>query len=236
MKPISVVTLDDHHLVRAGIRSVLINAPDVEVVGEGSTGEHLELLLEQHNPDVVLLDLGMPEKAGQSTQTPGTAFRALPAISRLRERYPNTRVIIVSQQISQALVEGALERGVRGYLLKDDALSVHLAEAIRTVHLGGLYLSEGVGRQWRSTPQVSSTTPVLTQRQQEVIQAVATNPELSYAEHARHLDISEHTFTNHLRQVFERLGTNNVTAAVVKALQMGIVFFPTAELTTGSAR
>ncbi|MEW5985027.1 MAG: response regulator transcription factor [Chloroflexota bacterium] len=235
MKPISVVTLDDHHLVRVGIRSVLINAPDVEVVGEGSTGEHLELLLEQHNPDVVLLDLGMPEKTGQATQTPGAAFRALPAISRLRERYPNTRVIIVSQQISQALVEGALERGVRGYLLKDDALSVHLAEAIRTVHLGGLYLSEGVSRQWR-TPQVSPNTPVLTQRQQEVIQAVASNPEFSYAEHARRLDISEHTLTNHLRQVFERLGTNNVTAAVVKALQMGIVSFSTVEPTTGSAR
>ena len=214
---IHVISLDDHHLIREGIRSILAAAPDIVLAAEGRTGEQLELLVTEHQPDIVLLDLEMPQKAGSDTES----FQALMAVAKLRQRHPQTRIIILSQYATPALVEGAVTAEVGGYLLKDDELSLCLAEAIRTVHRGGLYLSGNVAKSLRQSSKTEGE--VLTERQQQILWAIVAEPDLSYAAHAQKLGISEHTFSNHLRQIFERLEVSNITAAIVKGIRLGIV-------------
>ncbi|MFQ5433808.1 MAG: LuxR C-terminal-related transcriptional regulator [Anaerolineae bacterium] len=224
MKLITVVTLDDHDLVRQGIRSLLADQPDIKLVGEGSAGEHLPVLAARHKPNIVLLDIGMPQKeAALADAHPDNAFRVLPAIARLRTLHPETQIIIVSQYESQAIIEGALDLGVRGYLLKDDALSRQLADAIRTVSWGGLYFSPEIEQQLTRGGSHRSKDAILTLRQQEILQALANNPSLSYPQIAERLGISEHTFNNHLRKIYERLEAANKLEALLTALRMGLI-------------
>lgn len=219
---IRVVTIDDHPLIREGIRSRLSAGPNIEVVAEGWVGEHLEQLVAQYQPDIVLLDLEMPDKE-QPAGKENFRFRAFPTISRVRKLYPATRIIVISQHATQALIEGALDAGVNGYLMKDDALSLHLIDAVRAVHLNGVYFSGEVSRTLVSLQNMAGVNQTLTQRQREILQVIAENPDRSYAQHAARLNISEHTLSNHLRQIFERLEVTNITAAIVKAIQQGII-------------
>lgn len=221
MATVRVLVLDDHFLVREGIRSLLKEHEDVAIVGEGWVGEQLAPLIEEHRPDVVLLDLGMPWKASHASSGPGVPFQALPAIAQMRRNWPGTKFIIVSQYVTHSLVEGAVEAGADGYLLKDDVLCLKLIEAIHTVHLGGVYFSAAASQQLRQ--RVAPGEHVLSERQVEIIQAIAANPSLSYAEQARRLNISEHTLHNHLRQIFKKLGVRNITAAIVEGLKQGFI-------------
>lgn len=220
MKPITVITLDDHYLVRQGIRSLLDGEMDIQLVGEGSAGEHLESLMDKHRPDVVLLDLGMPQQKNGPIED---SFRALPAIARISNSYPDTKIIIVSQYVSEVIFESAMELGVGGYLLKDDALSMCLVDAVRAVHRDGFYFSKAIGRRIANSWKQTTREPVLTPRQLEIIQALADNPGLSYAQHAGRLGISEHTFHNHLRKIYEKLEAKTVLEALVSAVRLGIV-------------
>lgn len=217
---ITVVTIDDHHLIREGISSILNKNSNIKVVGEGWDGASLERLVKQHQPDIVLLDLEMPSDA---TQPESPSFSAFPAIAKVRKQFPNTRIIIISQHATHGLIEGALSTGVNGYLLKDDALSLHLIDAIQAVYLNGVYFSGEVTRNLIEVQAMKKKTTVLTERQEEILRTIAANPDWSYANHAETLGISEHTFSNHLRQIFDRLEVNNVTAALIKAIQLGIV-------------
>lgn len=221
MKPITVVTLDDHHLVREGIRRLLDEDPTLELVGEGWAGEQLEPLLAQHRPDVLLLDVGMPQSATEPSGPSENTFRLLPTLARLQQQYPTVRVIIVSQYASPVLIESAIELGVYGYLLKDDIFSRYLADAIHAVMCGECYFSEGVTR--RLVAPDDRGDRQLTRRQREVLQAIAAAPELTHAQHADTLGISEHTISHHLRQVFARLAVSNLTAAIVKAARMRLI-------------
>jgi DNA-binding NarL/FixJ family response regulator len=223
MKRITVIALDDHYLVRQGIRSLLAEEPDIDLVGEGAAGEHLIVLVQQFQPDIVLLDIGMPQKITPDANAHAdNTFRILPAIARLQRQHPAVQIIIISQYESQAIIEGALELGVRGYLLKDDALSMHLADAIRAVDRGGLYFSAEIGKQL-TKGQRTSQDAILTTRQKEIVQALADNPGLSYAQIAEQLGISDHTFNNHLRKIYEKLEATNKLEALINALRMGIV-------------
>lgn len=221
LERITVITLDDHHLIRAGIRSLLAESEEITLVGEGWVGEHLDYLIEAHSPHVVLLDLEMPAHE-TTTGAKSIPFRTYAAIARLSKAHPQTRFIIISQHISPAILEGAVQSGVHGYLLKDDALSLHLIEAIRSVYRGGFYFSGEASQYLTKMGQMASDT-LLTERQEEIIQVIASHPNWSYAQHAQQLGISEYTFSNHLRHIFEKLGAKNVTAAVVKAIQKGII-------------
>lgn len=217
---ITVVMIDDHHLIREGIFSILNRSSNIKVVDEGWDGASLERLVAQHQPDVVLLDLEMPFNA---TQVDSQSFSAFPAIAKVRKNFPDTRIIIISQHATQGLIEGALNTGVNGYLLKDDALSLHLIDAIQAVYLNGVYFSGEISRNLLQMQATKKKPSVLTGRQEEIMQAIAANPDWSYASHAEVLGISEHTFSNHLRQIFERLEVNNIAAALIKAIQLGIV-------------
>jgi len=219
--PIKVVLIDDHFLIVESVRHKLAGNSEFELVGTGTSGEELEPLIAQHQPRVVLLDLGIPTKKG-TTIRDGARFQVLPAIRKLRQKYPDTDFLILSGDVDASLVEGALEVEARGYLLKDDELSVDLLPAIRAVSKGAVYFSKEIQRQFMIR-KPNRPAKMLTDRQLEILLAVWANPNLSYGDHAKKLEISENTFDNHLKAVFRELGANNLAAAVVKAVQAGLI-------------
>jgi DNA-binding NarL/FixJ family response regulator len=197
MKTITIVAIDDHPLIRQAIRSLVEERADMSLVGEGSAGEDVLALAEEHKPDVLLLDLSMPQHAEQE----GQRFQALPTISKLVKRCPETAVIILTQQYVPVLIGGAISRGVKGYLLKSDDLSLNLPGAIETVSKGGVYFSETISQKLFGNGK----------------------PDAAYIEHAGNLNITESGFKSHLGKAFKALGVTNVTAAMIRCMELGIL-------------
>jgi DNA-binding NarL/FixJ family response regulator len=218
-KPVTVVAIDDHPLIRQAIRNMLALHDEITLVAEGSAGEHLFPLVAAHRPDVLILDLGLPQTSNGSTYD--QSFQVLPAVARLYQEYPETAVIILSQHIITSLVHHAAEVGVRGYLLKSDDLSLNLPDAIETVSKGGVFFSEGITQ----VLFIGGTPPdlILTERQREIVLAIASAPDASYAEHAAALQIAEATLSNHLARIFRKLGVRSLTACIMRCIELGIV-------------
>ena len=219
MKMIKIVTVDDHPLIRQAVRSLVNEREDMNLAGEGSTGEEVIALVERHKPDVLLLDLSMPQSAGQE----GQRFQALPTISRLIESHSETAIIILTQHYVPVLIKGAISRGVKGYLLKSDDLSLNLPSAIETVNKGGVYFSETISQKLFGNKKDKSETVNLTERQIEILNAISSDPDAPYAELARNLNITESTFKSHLTKAFRALGVTNATAAMIRCRELGIV-------------
>jgi DNA-binding NarL/FixJ family response regulator len=219
--PIRVALIDDHYLILESVQHKLATDPEFELVATGTSGEELEPIIAEHHPHVMLLDLGIPAKKG-TTLRQGGRFQVLPAIRRMRQKYPETEFLILSGEVDAALVEGALDVEARGYLLKDDELSVDLLHAIRAISRGAVYFSKEIHRQFM-TRKGDRPSNMLTERQLEILLAVWRNPNLSYAEHAENLGIAENTFDNHLKAVFRELDANNLAGALVKAVKSGLI-------------
>lgn len=221
MPPITVVVIDDHPLIHDAVGHQLAKYPgEFQLVATGTAGEQIEPLVSQHQPDILLLDLGLPPKPGTTIREAGR-YPVLPAVRRLRQRHAGTQIVILSADTDASLVEGALSVDAKGYLLKDDELSTQLADALRAVSKGGVYFSTEVLHQIMARKPV--VTADLTQRQIEILKAIALDANLPYSEHARNLGITEGTLHNHLRTAFEKLGAKNVTFAIVRAMQLGII-------------
>lgn len=219
--PIKVILIDDHFLIHEAIAHQLANQPDLVLVATGTSGEELERLVEQHHPEVVLVDLSIPPQAGTSVRTAGR-YPVLAAIRQLRAKYPSTQFVIISASADVSLIEGALDVDAKGYLLKDDALSTHLPDAIRAVNRGGLYFSKEVALQITAVRRPEPAAE-LTERQVEVLRAIVADANCSYAEQARRLGMAEDTFRNHLRAIFKKLGASNLTFAILRAAQLGLI-------------
>ena len=209
---IRVVLADDHALVRAGIRSLLGAMADVQVVGEASSGEEALELAEREHPDVVLMDIMMPELNG------------LDATARLTAAAPKVRTIVLSMNASEEYVLQALRAGAVGYLLKDAATG-ELELALRTVIRGESWLSPAVSRQVVEgyVQRVGGDTgpDVLTARQREVLRLVAGGK--STKEIAFLLNLSVKTVETHRAQIMERLGIRDVAGLVRYALRTGLI-------------
>lgn len=219
--PVKVILIDDHYLIHESVTHQLSSHPEIQLVATGIAGEQIEPLIEEHHPKVVLLDLGIPAKVGATIRQAGR-FPVLPAIRRLRPKYPETHFIILSADIDSSLIDAALDVEVKGYLLKDDELSVQLPDAIRAVSKGGVYFSKEVAHQIMTHKPARPRTE-LTPQQFAVLNAIVSNANLPYVEHARTLGIAEDTFRNHLRAIFEKLGASNITFALIRAIQLGLI-------------
>lgn len=231
---ITVVSIDDHALVRQGIRSLLDAADGIRLVGEGRAGEEIEGLVARLLPDILLLDLGLPTHADPEQRQPGERYPILDAIRRLRERHPHTRILVLSQYDDSGLVRATVEAGVQGYLLKDDALSSRLPSVVRAVHQGHAFYSPAVHT--TLTAEVNGgEKPQLTARQVEILTALAVDPHLPRSEIAARLGISEHTLAYHLRAIFDRLAVTTLTGAVVKAIQLELLPRPLVAPERGSS-
>ena len=207
---IRLLIADDHPVVRDGLRGMLASEADFEVVGEAASGAEAVRLTERERPDVVLMDLQMPEVDGAT------------ATAEIAERFPSTRVLVLTTYDTDADILRAVEAGATGYLLKDTPRE-RLFPAIRSAARGETVLAPAVATRLVNRMRVPAEEP-LTSREIEVLELVARGA--SNADAATTLFISEATVKTHLLHIFGKLGVDDRTAAVVQALQRGIIALP----------
>lgn len=212
MARLRVLLVDDHALVRAGIRSLLQELPDVEVVAEAGDGAQALQIAEREQPDVVLMDIAMKGMNG------------LEAAAKLRERQPGVKVVILSMHTSEEYVLLALRAGAAAYLIKD-AATAELALVLDSVMRGETYLSPAISRQvvdgYVQRVGTGAGADPLTQRQREVLKHIAEGR--STKEIAFELELSVKTIETHRAQIMERLGIRDVAGLVRYAMRVGIV-------------
>jgi DNA-binding NarL/FixJ family response regulator len=210
---IKVFLIEDHNLVRAGIRSLLENLPGIEVAGEAGNGRDALRLMRQETPDIVLTDIAMAGLNGMETT------------ARITKDFPGVRVIVLSMYANEEYVLQALRAGAAGYLVKEAATS-ELELAIRAVARGDTYLSPAVSckvvdrSRARIAPQ-SSSLDRLTPRQREILQLIAEGR--STKQIADTLMLSAKTVETHRAQLMSRLEIHDVPGLVRYAIRVGMI-------------
>jgi DNA-binding NarL/FixJ family response regulator len=212
---ISVCLVDDQNLVRQGVRSLLDLAADIRVVAECADGAQALREIPRIKPDVVLLDLRMPNMSG---------LEVLQALASRNELPPT--IILTTFDDDQLVLQG-LKAGARGYLLKDVSLE-QLVEAVRVVAGGGSLvapmvtqrLMAGVARMQNQFTSLEQPDP-LTERETEILRLLSGG--YSNKEIANSLKVAEGTVKNHVSNILSKLGVRDRTRAVLKALELGIV-------------
>jgi DNA-binding NarL/FixJ family response regulator len=209
-----ILIADDHAIVRDGVRALLAAASDLEVVAEASTGTEAIELATTLEPDVVLMDIAMPELGG------------LEATIEIRKRVPRTKVVVLSQYGDPEYVRRFLKAGISGYVLKK-AAGAELVAAIRAVLRGGLVLDPDIARdavREPGTPTVDGVPDAyesLTDREKQVLKLVAEGH--SNKEVAGLLNISVKTAMSHREHVMTKLQVHNRTELIRFALRAGVI-------------
>lgn len=212
MERIKVLIADDHVLVRAGIRALVEKQPNMEVVAEAGNGREAFVLTKEHQPDVVLMDISMPELNG------------LEAIRQLTRELPNVHCLILSMHADEEHVWHALQAGAAGYLVKGGSLA-ELELAINSVARGHTYLSPGISRHV-ITQYIDRTTgrhsvEALTVRQREILQLIAEGKNTKQI--ALILNVSVKTVESHRALLMKRLETTDIASLVRHALRLKLV-------------
>ena len=205
--PIRVLIADDHPMFRSGVSAVLSREEDIEVVGEAATGEEAVRLVERMRPDVVLMDLRMPE-------TDGVA-----ATAQIRTNRPDTQVLVLTTYDTDADILRAVEAGATGYLLKDVSRE-GLLSAVHTASKGQTALAPAVAGRLMGHMRAAAEER-LSAREIEVLEYAARG--LANKEIAMRLSISEATVKTHLVRLYSKLGVDDRTGAVTTALERGII-------------
>ncbi|MFW6776006.1 response regulator [Nocardioides sp. CPCC 205120] len=205
---ISIIVVDDHPVVRDGIRSMLAGVADFEVVAEAGDGVAAVDLAAAHDPDVVVIDLRMPGGGG------------VDAIRAMRRRGLRARVLVLTTYDTDSDTVAAIEAGATGYLLKD-APSSQLFDAVRATAAGESVLSPAVAARLLSHVRSPQRTAQLSAREREVLVLVARGTSNKLI--ARELFVSEATVKTHLSHVYEKLGVTDRAAAVATAYDLGIL-------------
>lgn len=210
---IRVMVVDDHTVVRGGLSTFLLAYDDLELVGEAANGAEALTVAERCRPDVVLMDLMMPEMDG------ATATR------RLRERHPEIQVIALTSFKEDDLVQGALAAGAIGYLLKNVSAD-ELVGAIRSAHVGRPTLAPEATQVLIHSATHSRQQPLghdLTERERDVLALMVTG--MNNSEIADRLVVSRSTVKYHVSNILSKLQATTRTEAVAYALQQNLVHF-----------
>jgi DNA-binding NarL/FixJ family response regulator len=227
MRPdlIRVILVDDHQIVRSGLKAVLSTAKDITVVGEGGSGKDALALAERLDPHVIVMDLSMPDMDGL------TATRALQKVNATRVQRPDEptsrRVLVLTMHTEDEHLVALLEAGAGGYLLKSVA-DRELVDAVRTVAAGDVYvqptaaraLARGLAKR-DGNAEERTRFEKLTDREQVVLRMVAegyTAPEIG-----EHLTISPKTVDTYKQRIGEKLGLTHRTDYVKFALKLGLL-------------
>jgi len=211
---IRVLIADDHKIMLAGLRSLLEKQADFEVVGEAENGRKAVQMVQEKTPDVVVMDVSMPDLNGMEATT------------QIIESLPETKVIALSMHSDKRFVMGMLRAGASGYLLKDCA-SQELANAIFQVAGGKKYLSPEITGviidnvlQGGSSEELTTVSSVLSAREREVLQLIAEG--WSTKQIASHLYVSIKTIETHRRQIMKKLDLHNIADLTKYALREGL--------------
>ena len=214
---IRVLLVDDHELVRQGVSSMLAKADDLTVVGEARTGREAIEAARKELPDVVLMDVRMPDMDG------------LEATRRIKEERPRTAVIMVTMHDNPAYLREAVRAGAAGYLLKDVSKD-ELLDAIRQVATGGAFIEsqmlKGMLSEMKPQGPVPAAARNLTKREREILSLVAEG--MSNREIAERLVLSPETVKSHVAAILEKLNVSDRTQAAIYAVRNGLVETPSA--------
>jgi len=211
--PINVLLVDDHKIVRDGLRSLLEKEPGINVMGETSSGREAVRFVSELEPDVVILDIGMPDLNG------------IDATRQMKARIPTTKILALSMHSDKRFVARMFAAGASGYLLKDCAFE-ELARAIRTVAQDQTYLSPSITTQVikdyvRHLAVSDSARPeILTPREREVIQLLAEGKSTKHV--AAALNISVKTVETHRSQIMEKLDIDSIANLTKFAVREGL--------------
>jgi two-component system, NarL family, response regulator NreC len=213
--PIRILLADDHTVVRDGLRALLERQPDMAVIGEASDGRDSVRLAEEQSPDVVIMDIAMPNMNG------------IEATRRIIAGNPRTAVVILSMHHDESYVLRSLKAGAKGYLLKD-SLRSDLIDAIRSVFQGRSYLTRKVSRIMQEDyvrqlerRNLDDSYELLTDREREILQLVAegrTNKEA-----ANLLNVSITTVETHRTHILQKLGLHSIPELILYAVRKGII-------------
>jgi two-component system response regulator NreC len=212
---IRILLADDHNILRDGIRLLLERQPDFAVVGEAADGRETLQLAQEHAPDVVIMDIAMPNLNGIETTR------------RITEKNPHIGVVILSMHHDESYVIRALKAGARGYLLKD-AMKAELIAAVQAVAQGRSYFSPKIRSllqedyvQVLERKGIDDSYELLTDREREVLQMVAegkTNKEIANA-----LNLSLYTVDTHRTHILQKLNLHSVPEIILYAVRKGII-------------
>jgi DNA-binding NarL/FixJ family response regulator len=206
-----VLIVDDHPVTRDGLKTAFGVSDEIEVVGEAGSGEEAVQAVEQHKPDIVFMDVRMPGMNG------------IQATRLIRERHPETRVILFTIDESRASLSEAIQAGVSGYLLKDAKVE-ELINAAQNAMQGKAVIHPSLTQAFIEEVQLvdrpSGAAP-LSPREVEILQKIAYGA--TTKEVADQLGISFHTVKTHLERIFEKLGANDRAQAVAIAIRQGLV-------------
>jgi DNA-binding NarL/FixJ family response regulator len=216
MEPFRIVLADDHILVRQGLRRILEEMADLEVIGEAGDGLELLKLLEKITPQIILLDISMPN------------LRGMEAIREIKALAPETKILILTMHKDKEYLYQAVSAGANGYLLKEDA-DTELSTAIETIRRGKVYisplLSGDLAGDWAQTYRGKSKIPYepdnLTTREREVLKMIAEGK--SSKEIADLLFISVRTVERHRANLMDKLSLKKTADLVKYAIQKGYV-------------
>jgi DNA-binding NarL/FixJ family response regulator len=213
MRPIRILLADDHALFRAGLHALLERITDFEIVAEANDGRRALRLIQDKQPDVVLMDIMMPELNG------------LDATARAASKFPNTHVVILSMSADQEFVVQALQAGAAGYLLKN-VTPEELELAIRAAARGEIYLCSAISRHivdgCLAQSKVTASSPrQLTLRQREVLQLVAEGCTTKVI--AKKLGISVKTAESYRAELMEALDIHDVAGLTRYAIRTGLI-------------
>ena len=208
---VGVLIADDHPVFRAGLRAVLDIAPDMQVVGEASTGQEAVALAERLQPDVVLMDLNMPDLNG------------VEATRRIVTTSPHIGVLVVTMYEDDESVFAAMRAGARGYLLKG-ADQAEMLRAIRAVASGEAIFGPSIARRlmglFAPRPAAQALFPELTDREREILELVARGR--GNLEIAERLGLSPKTVRNHVSNIFSKLQVADRAQAIIRARDAGL--------------
>jgi DNA-binding NarL/FixJ family response regulator len=211
---IRVLLVEDYKLVRIGIRMVLNGDPDLQVVAEADCGEQALQLCRQTNPDLIILDLGLPDLDG------------LEVTRRIRQFNPYVRILILTSAEEEEDIVSCLSAGANAYCLKD-ILSERLIEVVKAVHEGAVWLDPRVASRalqafaLRATARTMRSHMPLTNREREVLRLVVEG--MSNVQIARALNISKHTSKAHICSILQKLAVRNRKKAAQKAVEECLV-------------
>ena len=214
MSLVRVVLADDHALVLAGIRALIVELGGTQIVAEASNGREAVALVKQHNPDLVIMDISMKELNG------------IEATAQIIAESPSTKILILSMHTTEDFVHRAIRAGASGYLVKDSA-PVDLKMAIAAVMRDEIYLSPRVSRHLVSgflngkSHRDESSMDALTPRQREILQMVAEGK--STKQIAFELNVSVKTVETHRAALMERLGIHDLAGLVLYAVRHGVI-------------